>query len=264
MKKLMLLILVSVVVSFQAFSAPIGGSGTDIGGGLGASKLNLEWCDNGISILRNVKMRASAKLMFSSYMEANAMLTDGMVQALSKDGASLSYTRKALENGLELLSSYSVSTIKEAQVLNSFLNNYYDFVINKAALLDKFFFTSEFFISGKDVGINEIEMRVVRFAREQLSFIATHLTRRVDIGGYYEMVPLGSSKLVLHAIRVFSKNIATDLMNSFFVYEKLEAANSLIYLSNALDEYLSGNLSVFYDDRIALNLALIELAKLEI
>ncbi|MBY0415808.1 MAG: hypothetical protein K2Q18_16670, partial [Bdellovibrionales bacterium] len=145
-----------------------------------------------------------------------------------------SLTSKAIKRGVILLNELKATENNRQKVrtINHFLFNYFLFIENVSNRLDIPYFGQGF--SRISASNTEFEKLFVNFAQEQVEMVLKTMTT-TDGGVIY---PVGSTNLVLKALKVTTLAMADDLSESIFAARFACQIDDLEIVSNDIADYL--------------------------
>ena len=259
MRILLMILLLSPATSPGALR-----SGTDIGGGNSGDFLEGSWCHGHRERLQMYAVKAQMRLNETGeHFNANKILILGLRDTLKEvtahHGEQSSFTRRALERGLELVGHLGMvgnpfPKERRDRLHYDTLAWYYLFMDEHIAQMDLNIGLPR--MRGATFGteaINRLERRFVSYAKAQLRWLNDVLAIEIiEQDGDWRAVPKGDTDSYLIAAQLVAEYAASDLQDSLWKHRFECATKGLEQLAAQLAEYqLGGNSLVFANEPYA-------------
>jgi hypothetical protein len=212
------------------------------------------FCRDRLAVLRSAYRLAELEAQNGNTQSSMNILEQGLQDANKKVRPHFenSLTAKAIKRGLVLLENLKKTEVSRQKVrtINNFLFNYYVFIEDVSNRLDIPYFSAD---SGFAHVLNsnmKFEKLFVNFAKEQVNMVLQTMTTSDHEGSGEVIYPIGSTNLVLTALKVTTMAMANDLSDSIFSARYACTIESLENVSRNIAQYLKGN-SSYSDDFVA-------------
>lgn len=206
------------------------------------------YCRDRLKVLTNAKRHAALEAQRGNYVDSAKILKAALLTAHSQlnHRYSSALTSKAIKRGVILLANLEAAqeTRQKARTINHFLFSYFDFIEEVSNRLDIPFYQpgnggfSRIFASN-----TQFERLFVNFAHKQVQMVLETMTTTDSEGLIY---PIGSTNMLLTALKITTQAMADDLSESIFAAKFACQIDSLEIVSYNIDKYLTAG--DFYSD----------------
>jgi hypothetical protein len=224
-----------------------------------------EWCGKVTRMLRRELMRAERQIQFERLALAKQILKDALIVAsesfrLDPQAAS-PITKKLVDRGVIYIDALDEIfwSHQQRDLLTSllFLTNYVDFIIETEEGLDHPFYIPYIcrHQTHPDSHFDFLRFtnRYLEYAKDQLSFLATHFTRIEKRDGEVWVTPVGNPKAFLKLIELGAFFVAQDIANTLEAWKHACLVMDLEVLSEVLRDFnLFNDRSIFPSIKTAL------------
>lgn len=201
------------------------------------------FCRDRLQVLKSAYRLAEIESQAGNHARSASILESGLRDAAARIqpayGATL--TSKAIKRGLVLLENLKATENSKQKVrtINNFLFNYFLFVENVSNRLDIPYFQTGRGFSGISTSNIQFEKLFVNFAQEQVSMVLNTMSTTANEGRRSVIYPIGSTTLLLTALKVTTSAMANDLSESIFASRYACTINRLDQVSADIALYLS-------------------------
>jgi hypothetical protein len=212
------------------------------------------FCRDRLSLLksayRKAQVEASAGNVTSSMMTLEKGLRDAALRIDPRYENAL--TSKSIRRGVALLEQLKATADNKQKIrtINNFLFNYYLFVEDVSNRLDIPYYGSGSIFSRITNTNLQFERLFLNFSKEQVTMVLKTMSTQA-LSSHGEVIyPVGSTDILLTALKVTTKAMAQDLSESIFASRYACTIESLDQISFELANYLNGH-TTYSDEFIA-------------
>lgn len=217
-----------------------------------------EWCGKVTRMLRRELMRAERQIQVEQLALAKQILTDALIVASESfrldPQAGSPLTKKLVDRGVIYMDALDELfwNHEHRDLLTSllFLTTYVDFIIETESGLDHPFYIPYIcrhqHHPDSHFDFLRFTSRYLEYAKEQLSFLATHFTRLEKRDGEIWVTPVGNPKAFLKLLELGAFFVAQDIANTLEAWKHACLVMDLEVLSEALRDFnLFNDRSIF-------------------
>lgn len=208
------------------------------------------FCRDRLVILKNAYRIAEIESQAGNTQRSLELLEKGLVDAYVNINPRFqnTLTSKAIARGIKLLVELKRTPDNKQKVraINHFLFNYFLFIENVSNRLDIPYFQPGSAFSRVSASNIQFEKLFTNFASDQVQMILDTMSTQADNVIY----PIGSTELLLTALKVTTSAMANDLSESIFAARYACSIESLKYSSQEIAYYLATH-STYGDDYTA-------------